>query len=116
MVDQWYDTGNSGGSFGRQEVASEVAETTRWTPAQTGGPASKATEKRPLPFVCVHLALPLGHNRALIFRDNKQFARIIFDVTRCRTGGPSIVAIVVDNAVTALKDGCEMEEPHGSMV
>ncbi|MGO4999350.1 glutathione S-transferase family protein [Oceanisphaera sp. W20_SRM_FM3] len=92
-VDQWYDTGNSGGEFRRQESRFRHWLTPDGKAGPNGEPGFKAEKGRY--HLYVSLACPWAH-RTLIFREIKQLQAYI-DVT------------VVEPVM--LKNGWEMNDP-----
>ncbi|PFG08174.1 MULTISPECIES: glutathione S-transferase family protein [unclassified Marinobacter] len=92
-VDQWYDTGNSGGEFRRQDSRFRSWLTPDGNAGPNGEPGFKAEKGRY--HLYVSLACPWAH-RALIFRQIKQLQDYI-DVT------------VVDPVM--LENGWEMNDP-----
>lgn len=92
-VDQWYDTGNSGGEFRRQDSRFRSWLTPDGSAGPNGEPGFKAEKGRY--HLYVSLACPWAH-RALIFRQIKQLQDYI-DVT------------VVDPVM--LENGWEMNDP-----
>ena len=92
-VDQWYDTGNSGGEFRRQDSRFRSWLTAEGQAGPDGKPGFKAEKDRY--HLYVSLACPWAH-RALIFRQIKQLQDYI-DVT------------VVEPVM--LENGWEMNDP-----